>query len=92
MLLPPLVFDLALWCAYLASYRGTCGPHPTDIPEHACSYATYSAEFWGGFDGIGLILCDIAMAFAASILVCTFWTAAGIATLLDRSRSHAQAG
>lgn len=37
----PLVVDLVLFAVYAASYEGSCGPHPTDIPAHPCPYGDY---------------------------------------------------
>lgn len=73
VLLLPVAVDLALWAHHLASYQGTCGPHPTDISAHPCSYATYSGEFWGGFNLFGLLVLDMGILFVGVASVCTFW-------------------
>ncbi len=61
----PVVVDLALFADYLASYRGICEPHPTDIPARACDFLDYGADFLGdGFAIAGMISID---AFALTV-------------------------
>ncbi len=69
----PFVLDGTLWLTYLAQYHGTCGPHPTDIPEYPCSFDTYSGEFWSGWNGVGMLVVDIAVFLFAASFVGIFW-------------------
>lgn len=69
----PLVVDLVLFAVYAASYKGTCGPHPTDIPAHPCAYREYLGEFLGDpFALVGLMMIDVAVFVAAALLASVF--------------------
>lgn len=68
----PLLFDAVLFVHHVATYRGICGPHPTDIPAHSCGFATYSREFFTGWEAIGFVILDacllVLLVFGPSVL------------------------
>ncbi len=69
----PLVVDLVLFAVYAASYKGSCGPHPTDIPAHPCPYPEYLGEFLGDpFAIVGLVMIDVGVFVVAALLASVF--------------------
>jgi hypothetical protein len=69
----PLVVDLVLFAVYAASYKGVCGPHPTDIPARPCGYGDYLGDFLGdAFAVAGLLMIDVAVFVAAALLASVF--------------------
>jgi hypothetical protein len=83
----PIVVDLVMFAVYAASYSGKCGPHPTDIPAHPCTYGEYLGEFLGDpFAIVGLVVIDVAV-FVAAALLASMFTVLWITIVHSRRRA-----
>lgn len=79
--LPLLAFG-GLFTQHFFGYHGTCGPYALDIDAYPCDRSEYLANFFGGFDLLGLLVI-LAAAFVLGVaLVVAAWACVGVAYLL----------
>lgn len=82
----PVLLVLAFVAEHVASFHGTCGPYPTDIPAYPCGFAEYLANFANPFALAGLFALSTAAAVATTAALAIGWLIAGGAMLLARAR------
>ncbi|MBN1618290.1 hypothetical protein JW887_03020 [Candidatus Dojkabacteria bacterium] len=68
----PVIVDVlvigTLYMGHLMSYSGVCGPYATDIPVYSCDLDEYLQNFWGGFNGLGLVFLAIIIFVAVFVM------------------------
>lgn len=57
--LGPVALVLFFVAEHLASYRGSCGPYPTDIPAYPCGLGEYLVNFFEPFAMAGLVALSV---------------------------------
>lgn len=80
----PVLLIVVSLTAHAFSYRGMCGPYPTDIPAFPCGFGEYMRNFAGPFALVGLVMLSIAAAFVAAVLVALAWLGWGIVRAVRR--------
>ena len=66
----PLGALSVLLSEHAASFAGSCGPYPTDIPAYACTFGEYVEGFFEPFAAAALLV----MVFTLAAV--TFWASA----------------
>ncbi len=74
---------------HVAGYRGVCGPHAPDIPEHPCSRETYIEEFWGGFSGMGVMMIGVVALGITALSLGALWLVAGLFFAIRKNQTRA---
>lgn len=80
----PILLVLALLAEHLGSYRGTCGPYPTDIPAFPCGVGEYLVNFFEPFAMAGLLVISIALMLVTAAALAVAWTLGMLAWSLRR--------
>lgn len=86
----PVLLVLGFVADHVASFRGMCGPYPTDIPAYPCGFAEYLVNFASPFAFAGLVGLSIVAALVTTLVLLIAWSLAAIALSLTRSRSSAR--